>query len=77
MGALGFVCVGCVLPSAGEICNGKDNNCDGKADTTGNCPNGYGCKDGACTLQCGTASSPARSATSARTATASRSAAPT
>jgi MYXO-CTERM domain-containing protein len=52
MGALGFVCVGCVLPSAGEICNGKDNNCDGKADTTGNCPNGYGCKDGACTLQC-------------------------
>jgi Notch 1 len=53
MGALGFVCVGCVLPSAGEICNGKDNNCDGKPDTTGNCPNGYGCKDGACTLQCG------------------------
>ena len=52
MGALGFVCTGCVLPSAGEICNGKDNNCDGKPDTTGNCPNGYGCKDGACTLQC-------------------------
>ncbi len=52
MGALGFVCVGCVLPSAGEICNGKDNNCDGKPDTTGNCPNGYGCKDGACALQC-------------------------
>jgi MYXO-CTERM domain-containing protein len=52
MGALGFACVGCVLPSAGEICNGKDNNCDGKADTTGNCPNGYGCKDGACSLQC-------------------------
>ncbi|HEX3905493.1 MAG TPA: MopE-related protein [Polyangia bacterium] len=52
MGALGFVCVGCVLPAAGEICNGKDNNCDGKPDTTGNCPNGYGCKDGACTLQC-------------------------
>ena len=52
MGALGFVCAGCVLPSAGEICNGKDNNCDGKPDTTGNCPNGYGCKDGACSLQC-------------------------
>jgi MYXO-CTERM domain-containing protein len=52
MGALGFACVGCVLPSAGEVCNGKDNNCDGKADTTGNCPNGYGCKDGACSLQC-------------------------
>jgi MYXO-CTERM domain-containing protein len=52
MGALGFVCVGCVLPTQGEVCNGKDNNCDGKVDTTGNCPNGYGCKDGACTLQC-------------------------
>jgi len=52
MGALGFVCTGCVLPSAGEICNGKDNNCDGKTDTTGNCPNGYGCKDGQCALQC-------------------------
>jgi MYXO-CTERM domain-containing protein len=52
MGALGFVCVGCVLPTPGEVCNGKDNNCDGKPDMTGNCPNGYACKDGACTLQC-------------------------
>jgi MYXO-CTERM domain-containing protein len=52
MGKLGFVCVGCVLPSATEICNGKDNNCDGKPDMTGNCPNGYACKDGACALQC-------------------------
>ncbi len=51
-GALGFVCTGCVLPAVGEICNGLDNNCDGKPDTTGNCPNGFGCKDGACTLQC-------------------------
>ncbi|HVV15681.1 MAG TPA: MopE-related protein [Polyangia bacterium] len=53
MGALGFVCTGCVLPTGGEVCNGKDNNCDGKVDTTGNCPGGYGCKDGQCTLQCG------------------------
>jgi len=52
MGKLGFVCVGCVLPTATELCNGKDNNCDGKTDTTGNCPNGYACKDGACALQC-------------------------
>jgi MYXO-CTERM domain-containing protein len=52
MGALKFVCTGCVLPTGGEVCNGKDNNCDGKVDTTGNCPNGYGCKDGACTLEC-------------------------
>jgi Putative metal-binding motif len=57
-GALGFVCTGCVLPAAGEICNGQDNNCDGKPDTTGNCPNGFGCKDGACTLQCGTGEFP-------------------
>ena len=53
MGALGFVCTGCVLPTGGEVCNGKDNNCDGVVDTTGNCPGGYGCKDGSCTLQCG------------------------
>lgn len=51
-GALGFVCEGCVLPAAGEICNGLDNTCDGQIDTTGNCPNGFGCKDGACTIQC-------------------------
>jgi MYXO-CTERM domain-containing protein len=51
-GALGFVCTGCVLPAATELCNGLDNNCDNKPDTTGNCPNGFGCKDGACTLQC-------------------------
>jgi MYXO-CTERM domain-containing protein len=58
MGVLGFVCVGCVLPTPGEICNGKDNNCDGKVDTTGTCPNGYACKDGACTLQCSTGEFP-------------------
>jgi MYXO-CTERM domain-containing protein len=51
MGALGFVCTGCVLPQT-EICNGLDNNCDGQPDKTGNCPNGFGCKDGQCTLQC-------------------------
>jgi MYXO-CTERM domain-containing protein len=53
MGALGFVCVGCVLPTSGEVCNGMDNNCDGMVDKTGNCPNGFACKDGACALQCG------------------------
>ncbi|HEY4393103.1 MAG TPA: MopE-related protein [Polyangia bacterium] len=58
MGSLGFVCVGCVLPTPGEVCNGKDNNCDGKPDMTGNCPNGYACKDGACTLQCSTGEFP-------------------
>ena len=52
MGKLGFVCVGCVLPTAGEVCNGKDNDCNGVIDKGGTCPNGYNCKDGACALQC-------------------------
>ena len=63
--------------SAGEICDGKDNDCDGKPDTTGNCPNGYGCKTAPARSCARAASSPARSATSARATTASRSAAPT
>jgi MYXO-CTERM domain-containing protein len=50
-GTRGFVCEGCVLPTA-EVCNGLDNNCDGMIDTAGQCPNGFACKDGACALQC-------------------------
>ncbi len=50
-GKLGFVCEGCVLPTP-EICDGKDNDCDGTADTAAKCPSGFGCKDGQCSLQC-------------------------
>jgi MYXO-CTERM domain-containing protein len=50
-GKMGFVCEGCVLPTA-EICDGKDNDCDGVIDTAAKCPSGFGCKDGQCSVQC-------------------------
>src|SRR3569623_1888603 len=50
-GAQGLKCEGCVLPTP-EICDGKDNDCDGNADQTAMCPNGFGCRDGSCNLQC-------------------------
>ena len=45
-GTMGFVCEGCVLPTP-EVCDGKDNNCDGMTDTAAQCPSGFGCRDGA------------------------------
>jgi MYXO-CTERM domain-containing protein len=51
-GTMGFVCEGCVLPGI-EICDGKDNDCDGMTDTVARCPSGFGCRDGQCALQCG------------------------
>jgi len=50
-GGAGLKCEGCVLPTP-EICDGKDNDCDGNADQTARCPNGFGCRDGSCNLQC-------------------------
>jgi MYXO-CTERM domain-containing protein len=50
-GTLGIVCEGCVFPTA-EICDGKDNDCDGVADTNATCPSNFACRAGACTLLC-------------------------
>jgi MYXO-CTERM domain-containing protein len=50
-GTQGLVCDGCVFPSA-EICDGKDNDCDGVIDTTATCPSTFGCSSGQCTLVC-------------------------
>jgi MYXO-CTERM domain-containing protein len=50
-GTRGFVCEGCVLPTA-EICDGKDNDCDGTVDVSATCPTGLGCKEGQCAVNC-------------------------
>jgi MYXO-CTERM domain-containing protein len=46
-----IVCDGCVGPTA-EICDGKDNDCDGKSDMDAACPSKFACREGACTLVC-------------------------
>jgi MYXO-CTERM domain-containing protein len=56
-GALGLICDGCIFPSA-EICDGKDNDCDGVIDTSAMCPSGFGCSGGQCALACRTGEFP-------------------
>jgi len=50
-GSDGLKCDGCVLPQP-EICDGKDNDCDGTSDVSAMCPGGFGCQDGSCSLLC-------------------------
>jgi hypothetical protein len=50
-GVEGLKCDGCVFPQE-EICDGKDNDCDGTSDQTAKCPGGFGCRDGSCNLLC-------------------------
>jgi MYXO-CTERM domain-containing protein len=46
-----FVCVGETGPQK-EICDGKDNDCDGKADDMAECPGASECVEGTCLLPC-------------------------
>jgi MYXO-CTERM domain-containing protein len=56
-GVDGIQCDGCVLPQP-EICDGKDNDCDGVGDNMAMCSSGFGCREGACALLCGTGEFP-------------------
>ena len=50
-GAEGLKCDGCVGPAA-EICDGKDNDCDGVSDRDAQCSGGFACREGSCALLC-------------------------
>ena len=52
MGALGFVCVGCVLPSAARSATARTTTATAWPTPPAIARTGFGCKDGACALQC-------------------------
>ncbi len=41
-------CTGAVTPADRDVCDGRDEDCDGEVDEDGGCPEGYGCHDGEC-----------------------------
>jgi hypothetical protein len=47
-----MICVGATNPDT-EICDGKDNDCDGQPDNEAACPGDSRCIEGACRLPCG------------------------
>ena len=48
-----FVCQG-ETPPAQELCDGKDNDCDGKGDNAAACPGASECVEGQCVVPCST-----------------------
>jgi MYXO-CTERM domain-containing protein len=52
-GGAAWQCQGGTGPAA-EMCDGKDNDCDGQIDDGATCPAGTGCADGECVPQCRT-----------------------
>jgi Putative metal-binding motif/IPT/TIG domain len=46
-GVFGTTCGGQILPSP-EVCDGRDNDCNGAVDDDATCPAGQACRNGAC-----------------------------
>ncbi|MCA9667211.1 MAG: hypothetical protein KC503_16545, partial [Myxococcales bacterium] len=46
-----MICIGQIGPQK-EICNGKDDDCDGQADNTAECPGASSCIEGQCLVPC-------------------------
>ncbi|MCA9666157.1 MAG: DUF11 domain-containing protein [Myxococcales bacterium] len=47
-----MICIGQIGPQK-EICNGKDDDCDGQADNNAECPGQSSCLEGQCVVPCG------------------------
>jgi hypothetical protein len=47
-----LACIGAIGPGPTEICDGKDNDCNGLVDDNATCPPNHVCINGACRLLC-------------------------